>query len=133
MELTSFTDYSLRVLIYLARNQEGLSSVPELSEFYGLSRHHLAKIVKRLSELGYVEALRGKNGGIRLAKAPSEIQVATVIQQTEPHFNLVECMGPKGHVSNCVIQGDCRLKSVLFTARRHFFDHLSKYTLEDIS
>lgn len=132
MELTSFTDYSLRVLIYLTNGQERLSSIDELAEYYGLSRHHLAKIVKRLADLGYLETIRGKNGGLRLGKDPSEINVATVIKQTEPHFNLVECMA-KGHEHGCVIHGPCKLKGALITARAHFFAHLEQFTLADVA
>ncbi|WP_269522354.1 Rrf2 family transcriptional regulator [Coraliomargarita parva] len=133
MELTSFTDYSLRVLIYLARNREELSSIGELADYYDLSRHHLAKIVNRLAELGYIDAIRGKNGGVRLAQEPAQINIAAVIRQTEPHFNLVECMGPKGHVSKCMIHGDCKLKGALAVARGHFFAHLEQYTLADVA
>lgn len=132
MELTAFTDYSLRVLIYLANDRERLSSIDELAEFYGLSRHHVAKIVKRLADLEYLETQRGKNGGLRLAKDPAEVNVATVIHQTEPHFNLVECMC-EGARSACVIDGHCRLKGALATARGHFFAHLQKYTLADVA
>lgn len=132
MELTAFTDYSLRVLIYLANDRERLSSIDELADFYGLSRHHIAKIVKRLADLDYLETQRGKNGGLRLAKAPIDINVAEVIQQTEPHFNLVECMC-EGNQSACVIDGHCKLKGALAVARSHFFAHLQKFTLADVS
>ncbi len=132
MELTSFTDYSLRVLIYLTNGRERLSSIDELAEYYGLSRHHLAKIVKRLADLGYLETIRGKNGGLRLGKDPAEINIATVIQQTEPHFNLVDCMR-NGHEQACVIHGPCKLKGALVTARAHFFAHLAKFTLADVA
>ncbi|MGB0413770.1 MAG: Rrf2 family transcriptional regulator [Coraliomargarita sp.] len=132
MELTSFTDYSLRILIYLADDTERLSSIDELAEFYQLSRHHVAKIVKRLADLEYLETIRGKNGGLRLAKDPVEINVATVIKQTEPHFNLVECMC-EGKTSACVIHGHCRLKGALATARGHFFTHLAKFSLADVA
>ena len=132
MELTSFTDYSLRVLIYLANDRERLSSIDEMAEFYGISRHHVAKIVKRLADLKYLETQRGKNGGLRLAKDPAEVNIATVIKQTEPHFNLVECMCDKGK-SACVIDGHCRLRGALAVARGHFFAHLQKYTLADVA
>lgn len=131
MELTSFTDYSLRVLMYLAAEEGRRSSIDELAEYYQLSRHHVAKIVKRLSDLEYLETTRGKNGGVRLAQAPSEINVGKVIQQTEPHFNLVECLSGT-HQSNCVIDGNCVLKGVLTVARGHFFAHIEKYTLADV-
>lgn len=119
MELTSFTDYSLRVLIYLTHDRERLSSIDELAEFYGLSRHHVAKIVKRLADLGYLETLRGKNGGLRLGAEPESINIAEVIKGTEPHFNLVECMGGASDTA-CMIDGHCKLKGALAVARSHF-------------
>ncbi|HAV12035.1 MAG TPA: Rrf2 family transcriptional regulator [Opitutae bacterium] len=131
MELTSFTDYSLRVLMYLAKHQPERSSIDELAEFYKISRHHLAKIIKRLSQLGYVETIRGKGGGVCLALAPERINLAKVIRGTEPHFNLVECFA-KESAGNCVIHGNCALKGVLWRAQGHFFEHLEKYTLADV-
>lgn len=132
MELTTFTDYSLRLLIYLARSPRPQSSIDEMSEYYEVSRHHVAKIVKRLSDLGYVDTTRGKNGGVALAKEPAEINIGLVIRQVEPHFNIVECIG-RGGESNCVIHGSCQLKGALLTARSHFFAHLDKFTLEDVA
>lgn len=131
MELTSFTDYSLRVLIYLADSQVERSSIDELASFYEISRHHLAKIVKRLADLDYVETTRGKNGGLRLAKAPEAINLAKVIRETEPHFNLVECFAAENQ-GKCVIDTNCSLKGVLYGARRQFFLHLEQYTLADV-
>lgn len=132
MELTSFTDYSLRVLIYLAHDTERLSSIDELADFYGISRHHLAKVVKRLADLEYVVTIRGKNGGLRLAKDPKAVNISTVIKQTEPHFNLVQCMCAESR-QMCTIDGHCRLKGVLLAARGQFFSHLDQYTLADVA
>lgn len=131
MELTSFTDYSLRVLMYLAKDPSKRSSIDELAEFYGVSRHHLAKIVKRLSDLGYVDTMRGKQGGVSLAQSPEKINIAKVVRETEPHFNLVQCFA-EGNAGKCVVDGCCVLKGVLFGARSQFFAHLQKYTLADI-
>ncbi len=117
--------------MYLATDEARRSSIDELAEFYQVSRHHLAKIVKRLSDLGYVETTRGKNGGICLAQAPVSINLAKVIRETEPHFNLVECFDGKKR-GNCVIDGNCALKGVLLSARGQFFAHLEKYTLADV-
>jgi Rrf2 family nitric oxide-sensitive transcriptional repressor len=132
MELTSFTDYSLRVLMSLAESQAPRSSIDEIAQFYGISRHHLAKVVKRLSDLGYVQTIRGKNGGICLAQFPAEISLAKVIRETEPHFNLVECFAAENQ-GNCVIEGNCALKGVLLGARSHFFAHLEQFTLADVT
>lgn len=131
MELTSFTDYSLRVLIYLAKMETEKSSIDELADFYEISRHHVAKIVKRLSDLGYLETTRGKQGGVSLAEKPEHINLAKVIQQTEPHFDLVPCFSKEGK-TKCVIDGHCGLKKVLFSARGKFFAHLREFTLSDL-
>lgn len=132
MELTSFTDYSLRVLMYLGAGEGRRSSIDELAEFYQVSRHHLAKIVRRLSDLGFIETTRGKNGGIALAMDPASINLADVIRKTEPHFNLVGCFADNQEAGHCVIDGICSLKGVLLGARVQFFAHLAKYTLADV-
>ena len=131
MELTSFTDYSLRVLMFLGANPERRASIDEMAAFYGISRHHLAKIVRKLSELGYVETARGKNGGMQLAVAPGTINLAELIKQTEPHLNLVGCFSNEPH-GRCVIDGICSLKGILYGARAKFFAHLAQFTLEDV-
>ena len=91
MHLTQFSDYSLRLAIYLACHPEQVVSVDEVSRAFGISRHHLVKVVQTLTDLGVVEAQRGRGGGMRLAMRPSEINVGWLIRRTEPHFNLVEC------------------------------------------
>lgn len=106
-------------------------SIDELADFYSISRHHLAKVVKRLSDLGYVNTTRGKNGGVSLAVEPASINLAKLIRETEPHFNLVECFDPK-KTGNCVIEGSCALKGVLYGARSQFFAHLEKFTLAEV-
>ncbi len=129
MELTAFTDYSLRVLMYLAREDGLQSSIDELAEYYNVSRHHIAKITGHLAKAGYLKNSRGKNGGVSLAMRPAEINLAEVVRCTEPHFNLVECFA--GEQSNCLLNNCCRLKGILYGARAQFFQHLQKYTLED--
>lgn len=129
MELTAFTDYSLRVLMFLAREEGTQSSIDELAEYYGVSRHHIAKITRHLAAAGFVVTTRGKNGGIVLAKSPEEINLAAVVHSTEPHFNLVECFA--SDKSQCVLNNCCRLKGILYGARAQFFQHLEKYTLAD--
>src|SRR4051812_504712 len=91
MHLTQFSDYCLRVAIYLGCHPERLVSVAEISRAYGISRHHLVKAVQILTKLGVVEAHRGRGGGMRLEKPPREINVGWLIRRTEPNMNLVEC------------------------------------------
>ncbi len=96
VHLTQFSDYSLRLAIYLACHAEQTVSVDAISRAFGISRHHLVKVVQTLTELGVVESQRGRGGGMRLAIRPSEINVGWLVRRTEPHFNLVECFDLAG-------------------------------------
>jgi len=129
MELTDFTDYSLRVLMFLAARPGKKSSIDELADFYGISRHHVAKITRSLAEGGWLETTRGKGGGVSLAKPAAEINLAEVVSHTEPHFHLVECFREQNQ--NCVLTHCCSLKSILYGARGQFFAYLRKHTLAD--
>lgn len=130
MQLTQYTDYSLRVLIYLGRHDSGLSTITEIADFYRISRNHLVKVVHHLGQCGYIETHRGKNGGIRLAKPPAEIQLGQLIRDTEPNLNLAECFDQAR--DHCVITRDCKLKGVLYQARNSFLSTLNAYTLADV-
>jgi Rrf2 family nitric oxide-sensitive transcriptional repressor len=131
MRLTSFSDYSIRVLIYLAtQNKEQLTNIKEISEIYHISKNHLMKVVYNLGKLGYIETIRGRNGGFRLAKAPAEINIGEVVSQTEEDFHLVECFNDH---DNCVISPVCSLKFILNSALDAFIQALHQYTLEDIT
>ena len=128
MHLTQFSDYSLRLVIYLACHPEQLVSADEVSRAYGISRHHLVKVAQTLTELGVVEAYRGRGGGMRLAKSPSEINVGWLVRQTEPHFNLVECFDPA--TNTCPIAPACGLKGALLRAQRAFLSVLDEYAVD---
>ncbi|MFJ7754053.1 RrF2 family transcriptional regulator [Peribacillus muralis] len=129
MRLTSYSDYSLRVLIYLAsHDQSKLSNIKEISEVYQLSKNHLMKIVHNLGKLGYIETIRGRNGGFRLAKPPAEINVGEIVRKTEEDFYLVECFKDHG---NCIISPVCSLKFVLNDALDAFLQVLDQYTIAD--
>jgi Rrf2 family transcriptional regulator, nitric oxide-sensitive transcriptional repressor len=131
MRLTSFSDYSIRVLIYLAtQNKEQLTNIKEISEIYHISKNHLMKVVYNLGKLGYIETIRGRNGGFRLAKAPADINIGEVVSQTEEDFHLVECFNDH---DNCVISPVCSLKFILNSALDAFIQALHQYTLEDIT
>ena len=118
MQLTQFSDYSLRVLLYLTARPERWVPLPEISRAYGVSHNHMAKVAQLLLERGYVESLRGRSGGLRLAKPPSQINVGSVVRATEPHFDLVECFDAK--TNTCPIDPVCGLKGALVTDAARF-------------
>ncbi len=128
MHLTLFTDYALRSALYLACHPDRLVSVDEVGRAYGISRHHLVKVVQTLVELGVVEAQRGRGGGMRLAMPPSEINVGWLVRRTEPHLNLVECFDLE--TNTCPIAPACGLKGALQRAQRAFLEILDEYTLD---
>jgi Rrf2 family transcriptional regulator, nitric oxide-sensitive transcriptional repressor len=130
MTLTFFSDYSLRVLMFAALRQPGQFSVNEVAGAYGLSRHHVAKVVNFLVHHGYLSARRGRGGGIRLGKAPGEIRIGEVARQTEAGSPLVECFDPPAN--SCPLIGACRLKRALGQAWNAFFNVLDGYTLADL-
>ncbi|KJF79857.1 HTH-type transcriptional repressor NsrR [Photobacterium angustum] len=124
MQLTSFTDYGLRALIYLASLPEGeLTSITKVTEIYNVSRNHMVKIINKLGQLGYIETVRGKNGGIRLGKSAESIIIGDVVRAIEP-LQIVNCS-----LEFCHITPACRLKGVLADAREAFLAELDKYTL----
>ncbi|MBV0931854.1 RrF2 family transcriptional regulator [Marinobacterium weihaiense] len=127
MQLSRFTDYSLRVLFYVATNRERLATLGEIAGFYGISLEHLRKVVHALGKSGHLETFRGKKGGIRLAIAPSSINLGALIKQTEGEYPLIDCsIGP------CCLVTSCSLQTVLAEAQRAFFSCLSGYTLDDL-
>lgn len=129
MRLTSYSDFSLRVLLYVAVNSEKLVTIKEISEAYEISSNHLMKIIYNLGKMNYIETIRGRNGGIRLSKQPADINIGELIRKTEEDFYLVECFKED---NNCVITPVCSLKHMLNEALNSFFLVLDKYTLEDI-
>ncbi|AGK53782.1 RrF2 family transcriptional regulator [Bacillus sp. 1NLA3E] len=131
MHLTTYTDYSLRVLIYLAakKNNE-LSNIKEIAEIYDISKNHLMKIIYNMGKMGYIETIRGRNGGVRLAKLPSEINIGEIIRKTEEDFYIVECF--EHHNNKCIMTPVCSLKHILNTALEQFLQVLDQYTLDDI-
>jgi Rrf2 family nitric oxide-sensitive transcriptional repressor len=111
VQLTRFSDYSLRVLLYLAAHDDRLVSVDEVSRAYGVSKHHLVKVVQRLVDEDLVASTRGRGGGLRLKRRPAEINVGALVRATEPHLNLVECFDRE--TNTCPIDAACGLKQVL--------------------
>lgn len=129
MRLTTYTDYSLRVLIYLAVSTEEHTTIAEIAQRYGISRSHLMKVAQELSQRGYVTAQRGKNGGLRLNKAPSDIRLGDLIVEMENDLALAECLGDN---NQCILTPACGLKNVLAEALQTFIATLNNYTLEDV-
>lgn len=131
MKLTSYTDYSLRLLMYVAVNDDRLVSIREVSEVFAISRNHLMKIVHELGKGGYLKTVRGKNGGFRLGMAAKDINLGKLIRYTEDDLNVVECFDEKD--SDCKIIEHCMLAGVLQMALNSFFEVLDGHTLEDLA
>lgn len=129
MHLTRFTDYSLRVLIYLGLKGEQRSTIQEIAEQFDISRNHLMKVVHELGQNGYVTAVRGKHGGLVLQRPPAEINLGMLVRDTEHDMRLVECFGDH---SDCRITQACLLKSVFNEALQAFLAVLDRYTLADM-
>lgn len=130
MQLTVFTDYALRTLIGLGAVAPEKLTMAELGAAYGISVNHLLKIVQQLAALGYVETLRGKTGGARLALDPAEIRIGTVVRQMEADLGVVPCL--RSGEAPCVIAPACRLKRVLSKATEAFLAELDQQTLADL-
>ena len=130
MQLTRYSDYSLRVLMYLALEPDRLSTIEEIAGSYDISKAHLMKVVHQLGLRGYVETVRGRRGGLRLARRPEEIRLGDVLRSTEGDMALVECFNPAG--SQCAIEPACRLRLVLHDALAAFLAVLDRHTLADL-
>lgn len=130
MNLTYYTDYALRLLIYLQAFDDEPVSVRQVSEAYGISSNHLAKVAQQLTQLGWVTSQRGRGGGLVLAPHAPDLKLGDVVRELEPHCNLVECHGA---ASTCPLTPACRLKGILLEAREAFFATLNRYTLADLA
>jgi Rrf2 family nitric oxide-sensitive transcriptional repressor len=128
MRLSLQTDYALRSLLYVA-TRTGRTTVGDIAAFYGISVHHVGKVIHLLGRLGYVRNRRGPGGGIELARTPSEITVGRVILDFEGNMHLLDCVGSEGL---CVIQPGCSLREVLAEAERRQMDYLNSVTLESL-
>jgi Rrf2 family nitric oxide-sensitive transcriptional repressor len=129
MHLTYFSDYALRLALYLAAHADRRVSIEEVSRAYGISPHHLVKVVQLLSEKGIVATVRGRSGGVKLNVAPEEINVGALVRLTEPHFHLVECFDAA--TNTCPIAPACGLKGVFREAQEAFLDVLDRYSLAE--
>ncbi len=132
MKLNEFTDYSLRILIYVAlKRPEERSTIDEMCAAYNLPRNHVMKIVRRLAELHFLENTRGRGGGVRLQVPPDQINLADVVRRCENSFALAECQR-EVQKTHCCIQRNCVLKSALNDALDAFFAVLADYTIADL-
>jgi Rrf2 family iron-responsive transcriptional regulator len=130
MRLTKQTNYAVRILMYCAANSNNLSRIPEIAAAYGLSETFLFKILKPIADNGFVQSVRGRNGGIRLAKPADEISLLDIVRVTEDNFNMADCFD--NSLTNCPLIDACALNSAWNEALSAFFNVLEKYTIEDL-
>jgi len=131
MKLTFYSDYSLRLLMYVSVKREALVTIQEVADAYGISKNHLMKVAFELGRKGFLETVRGRGGGLRLARPPEKIGVGEVVRAMEEDFTMVECFDPS--INQCVITGPCRLRGVLSRALKAYFAVLDEYTLADLA
>ena len=132
MRLTLYSDYSLRLLMYCAVRRDRLVTIGEVAQAYGISRNHLMKAAYRLGCSGFLETVRGRGGGLKLARPPEKIGLGEVVRATEEDFALVECFDAARN--NCVLAAaPCRLKGALSRALKSYFAVLDEYTLADLT
>jgi len=131
VRLTVYTDYSLRVLMFLALKGDGLATIAEIAKAYGISKNHLMKVAYQLGLAGYVETVRGKGGGMRLARRAEDIVLGEVVRRTEPGTVLVPCFTPDD--KSCAIRPSCALRGALFRAQDAFLTALDGTTLADLA
>ncbi|VAW82260.1 Nitrite-sensitive transcriptional repressor NsrR [hydrothermal vent metagenome] len=130
MQITQFTDYSLRSLIYLGMHSERLCTISEIAEWHGISKAHLVKVVHYLTKLSYVKSTQGRGGGISLNMPASKINIGDLVRETEPNFNIAECFNSE--TNHCRITSKCVLKNLFNDATNSFLAVLDKHTLESI-
>ncbi len=130
MQLTKFSDFALRVLMYAHAAGDRLVTIEEMAGSYRISRAHLMKVVNALTRAGYLTAVRGRSGGLKLAKPAEGIRLGDVVRATEPDFALVECLSSG---NQCVISGCCLLPAVMREALAAFLATLDRYTLASIA
>lgn len=130
MQLTQFTDYALRTLLYLGAHSGRLVPIAEVSAAYGISNHHLVKVANLLARAGFVTAVRGRGGGLELAAPPEALKLGAVVRACEPNLHLVECFDRARNT--CPIAGVCELARVLAAAQEQFLAALDSHSLADL-
>lgn len=130
MQLSKFTDYAFRALIYLANNRDKLCTVEELSEELNASEHHIKKVIHKLAKTEYIISLKGRGGGLQLGLEPQDINLGEVLKFTEDNLNIVECFNKPELCP--FMQSGCKLKVISSGALKNFIEEFSKYTLSDV-
>ena len=130
MRLTAYTDYSLRTLIFLAMHRDRLVTIQEIAEAHAIAKNHLTKVVHRLGTLGYIDSVRGRNGGLRLGREPADINIGEVVRHTETDFHMAPCFDLAS--AGCMYSAACALKGVLGEATAAFLEVLGAVTLEQM-
>jgi Rrf2 family transcriptional regulator, nitric oxide-sensitive transcriptional repressor len=129
MRLTLYTDFALRVLIQVGLNDNKLTTIKEIARSFGISKPHLMKVVNDLGQKGYLETVRGRNGGIRLMREPRHVNIGQVVRDTEETLHVIGCLGRGGY---CPIQRACVLRTALCDATEAFLAVLDTYSLADL-
>lgn len=130
MRLTIYTDYTLRTLMFLGLNRDRLVTINDIAEMHGISKNHLMKVVHQLGLSGMIETVRGRNGGLRLNKEPSDINIGDVVRGSETDFYMAECFDRENN--SCVYSPGCMLKGVLSSATSAYLAVLDGVTLNDL-
>jgi Rrf2 family nitric oxide-sensitive transcriptional repressor len=130
MRLTTYTDYALRTLMYLAAHRDRLVTIQDIADTHGIAKNHLTKVVHQLGLLGFIQSLRGRGGGLKLGKEPGQINIGAVVRSTEPDFYMAECFDPSKR--HCIMSAACMLKDVLGTATNAYLAVLDGVTLENL-
>lgn len=131
MRLTAYTDYALRTLMYLALNRDRLVTIADIADEHGIAKNHLTKVVHQLGTLGYIDSVRGRNGGLRLGREPGDINIGEVVRSTEHDFFMAACFDEQG--PGCSYSAACSLKGLLGNATRAFLQVLDGVTLEQMT
>ena len=130
MRLTTYTDFALRTLMFLAANRDRLVTIQDIADAHDIAKNHLTKVVHQLGILGVIESLRGRNGGLRLGKEPDQINIGAVVRSTEPDFYMAECFDPGR--SRCILRAACSLRDVLASATQAYLAVLDGVTLDQL-
>ncbi|QGZ42474.1 BadM/Rrf2 family transcriptional regulator [Pseudoduganella flava] len=130
MRLTTFTDYTLRSLMYLGLHRDRLATIQDIADLHGISKNHLTKVIHQLGISGLVETVRGRNGGLRLKREPGDINIGAVVRASESDFHMAECFDPDS--AGCAFSGACGLQGKLHEATEAFLAVLDGVTLADL-
>lgn len=130
MQLSKFTDYAFRVLIYMAKHEEELATVEGLAKTLDVSEHHLKKVIHKLAKTDYVISIKGRSGGLKLGLPPEQINLGDILRLTEENLNIVGCLNTEEVCG--FMNGKCRLKGIINDSLEKFIEEFSKYTLKDI-